>query len=184
MLDLYLSKKKAEILGSRLQQWNLLEPGTTISSFRSRNQTLAGYYGSAENICYCKDIGGLLSELGSEHNPADWRLFTDSSKTRLKTVLLHIVNIKPSIPVGYSILRKETYNTMKILLDLLEYRPTVSFLGTFHYVSTVWRNKIRAWVSLHKTETIYPNQQVNKTYSKIFDRQVWTCLHKSKIASK
>ena len=35
--DLYLSKEKAEILGSKLQQWNLLEPGTTISSFHSRN---------------------------------------------------------------------------------------------------------------------------------------------------
>ena len=38
----------------------------------------------------------------------------------------------------------------------------------------------KAWASLDKTETIYSNQQVNKTYSKIFDRQVWTCLHKSK----
>ena len=119
--DLYLSKKKAEIFGSRLQQWNLLEPGTTISSFRIRNQNLAGYYASAENICYCKDIGGLMSELGCEHNPAVWRLFIDSSKTNLKAVLLHNGNIKPSIPVGYSILRKETYNTMKILIDLLEY---------------------------------------------------------------
>ena len=73
--DLYLSKEKAEILGSGLQQWNPLEPGTTISSFPSRNQNLAGYYASAENICYCKDIGGLISELGCEHNPADWRLF-------------------------------------------------------------------------------------------------------------
>ena len=62
-----------------------------------------------------------MSELGCEHNPADWRLFIDSSKTSLKAVLLHNGNIKPSIPVGYSILRKETYNTMKILLDLLEY---------------------------------------------------------------
>ena len=51
--DLYLSKEKAEILGSRLQQWNLLEPGTTISSFCSCNQNLAGYYASAKNICYC-----------------------------------------------------------------------------------------------------------------------------------
>ena len=48
--DLYLSKEKAEILGSRLQQWNLLELGTTILSFRSRNQNLAGYYASAENM--------------------------------------------------------------------------------------------------------------------------------------
>ena len=55
--DLYLSKEKAEVLGSRLQQCNLLEPGTTILSFRSRNQNLAGYYASAENVCYCKDIG-------------------------------------------------------------------------------------------------------------------------------
>jgi len=36
-------------------------------------------------------------------------------------VLLHNGNIKPSIPVGYNILRKETYHTVKILLDLLEY---------------------------------------------------------------
>ena len=56
--DLYLSKENAEVLGSRLQQWNLLEPGTTISSFRIRNQSLSRYYASAENICYCKDIAG------------------------------------------------------------------------------------------------------------------------------
>ena len=121
MRDLYLSKEKAEISGSRLQQWNLLEPGTTISSFRSRNQNLPGYYASAENICYCKDSGGLMSKLECEHNPTDWRLFIDSSETSLKAVLLHNGSIKPSIPIGYSILRKETYNTIKILLDLLEY---------------------------------------------------------------
>ena len=60
-----------------------------------------------------------MSELECEHNPADWRLFIVSSKTSLKAVLLHNGNIKPPIPVGYSIFRKETYNTMKILLDHL-----------------------------------------------------------------
>ena len=119
--DLYPSKENAEVLGSRLQQWNLLEPERTISSFRIRNQSLARYYASAENICYCKDIEGLMTELGCEHNPAHWWLFIDSKKTSLKTVLLHNRNIKPSIPVGYSILRKVTYNTIKILLDILEY---------------------------------------------------------------
>ena len=114
--DLYLSKENAEVLGSRLQQWNLLEPGTTISSLRIRNQSLSRYYANAENICYCKDIEGLMTELGCEHNPAHWRLFIDSSKTSLKAVLLHNGNIKPSIPVGYSILRKATYDTLKILL--------------------------------------------------------------------
>ena len=72
-------------------------------------------------ICYCKDIDGLMNELGCEHNPVHWRLFIDSSKTSLKAVLLHNGNIKPSVPVGYSILKKETYNTMKTFLDLLEY---------------------------------------------------------------
>ena len=119
--DLYLSKENAEVLGSRLQQWNLLEPGTIIFSFRIRNQSLARYYASTENICYCKDIEGLMTELGCEHNPGHWRLFIDSSKTSLKAVLLHNGNIKPSIPVGYSIPRKETYDTMKILFDILEY---------------------------------------------------------------
>ena len=56
--DLYLSKENAEALGCRLQQWNLLEPGTTISSSRIRNQSLSRYYASAENISYCKDIEG------------------------------------------------------------------------------------------------------------------------------
>ena len=78
--DLYLSKENAELLGSRLQQWNLLEPGTTISSFCIRNQSLARYYASAENICYCKNIEELMTELGCEHNPAHWRLSTDSRK--------------------------------------------------------------------------------------------------------
>ena len=62
-----------------------------------------------------------MIELGCEHNPVDWRLFIDSSKTSLKAVLLHNGNTKPSIPVGYSIVRKETYDTIKILLDFLEY---------------------------------------------------------------
>ena len=114
-------KRMQKFLGSRLQQWNLLEPGTTISSFRIRNQSLSRYYASAENICYCKDIEGLMTELEYEQNSAHWRLFIDSSKTSLKAVLLHNGNIKPSIPVGYSILRKEIYDTMKILLDILEY---------------------------------------------------------------
>ena len=67
--DLHLSKENAEVLGSRLQQLNLLEPGTTIS-FCIQNQSLARYYASAENICYCKDIEGLMTEVGCEHNPA------------------------------------------------------------------------------------------------------------------
>ena len=82
--NLYLSKEKAEVLGSRLQQWNLLEAGTTISSFRSCNQNFVCYYARAQDICYCKDIDKLTIESGCEHNPVHWRLFIDSSKKSLK----------------------------------------------------------------------------------------------------
>jgi len=58
---------------------------------------------------------GMMTELGCEHNPFHWRLFIKCSKTSLKAMLLQNDNIKPSIPVGYSILRKETYHTLKIL---------------------------------------------------------------------
>ena len=96
--DLYLSKKNAEVLGSRLQQWNLLEPGTTISSFRIRNQSLTRYYASEENICYCKDIEGLMTELGCEQNPAHWRLLIDSSKTSLKPCCCTMVTSNHQFP--------------------------------------------------------------------------------------
>ena len=62
-----------------------------------------------------------MTELGCEHHPVNWRLFIDSSKTSLKAVLLHNGNIKPSIPWAVQHLQKETYRTVKILLDLLEY---------------------------------------------------------------
>jgi len=35
-----ISKNKAEVLGSRLQQWNLLEPGTTIRPCIAAMKTL------------------------------------------------------------------------------------------------------------------------------------------------
>jgi hypothetical protein len=36
--DLELSKRRAELLGSRVKQWNLLEKNVPISSFRSHQQ--------------------------------------------------------------------------------------------------------------------------------------------------
>ena len=118
--DLYLSKEKAETLGSRLQQWYLLQEGTTISSFRQRNQNLS-YYAIANDICYCTNVDGLTNDLGYEYNSAAWRLIIDSSKTSLKAVLLHNGNSKLFIPVGHRTLRKEAYSTIKVLLEQLNY---------------------------------------------------------------
>lgn len=119
--DLALPKNKAEILGSRLKQWNLVEEGTTIAHFRHRNEKLSSFFASDNGLCYCKDIDGLMHELGYEHKSSEWRLFMDSSKASLKAVLLHNGNIKPSIPVAHATQLKENYETMKLLLNILEY---------------------------------------------------------------
>lgn len=55
------------------------------------------------------------------HNPEEWRLFIDSSKTSLKAVLLHNGNEKPSIPIAHDVDRKEIYETMSSLLELIKY---------------------------------------------------------------
>jgi len=49
--DLELSKSKADLLGSRLKHWNLLEKNVRISSFRSRHQQLVP--SSERNMTLC-----------------------------------------------------------------------------------------------------------------------------------
>jgi len=68
----------------------------------------------------CTDIDGLMQTLNINHNALDWRLFIDSSKLSLKT-LLHNGNTLPSIPVGHSVYNKVSYENMKILLDAINY---------------------------------------------------------------
>jgi len=67
----------------------------------------------------CTDIDGLKQTLNINHNPLDWRRFIHSSTLSLKAVLLHNGNNLPTIPVGHSVHNKESYETMKILMDAI-----------------------------------------------------------------
>ena len=71
--DLDLSKRQAELLGSRLQGWNLLSSGTKISVFRSRHEDLTKYFNQAGSLTFCSNINGLFSALGCDHDPTEWR---------------------------------------------------------------------------------------------------------------
>lgn len=122
--DLNLSIRQSETLGSRLQEWNLLSPETTISLSRKRNKHLATFFTQNDSICYCNDINGLMNELRIAYRTNEWRLFIDGSKTSLKAVLLHNGSEYPSIPVAYSITLKETYDTMQFILNLIKYRDS------------------------------------------------------------
>ncbi|KAJ4427779.1 hypothetical protein ANN_25432 [Periplaneta americana] len=50
--DLDLSKEKAEILGSRLQQWNLLERDVRVSQYR-RHRDLLPFFEKKNNLVVC-----------------------------------------------------------------------------------------------------------------------------------
>ena len=124
--DLGLTKAKAEILSSRLKEWNLLDPSCKISKPRKRHVTFASFYTMSSDsdhppICYCTDIQGLFQEIGIVYSPSDWRLFIDSSKQSLKAVLLHNGNVHPSIPIAHSVQMKEDRESVKILLELIRY---------------------------------------------------------------
>jgi hypothetical protein len=119
--DLALTKEQSELLGSRLQQWNLLEQNCKITLFRKRDKDLLEFFSMEEGLSFCNDIYGLMNALGMTHHPNEWRLFIDSSKLSLKAVLLHIGNKYPSIPIGHTVHMKETYANMKTLLRYIEY---------------------------------------------------------------
>jgi hypothetical protein len=42
--DLYLSKQQAELLASRLKQWNLTQPNVRVTHFRKRNEDLVEWF--------------------------------------------------------------------------------------------------------------------------------------------
>jgi hypothetical protein len=120
--DLSLPKSKAELLSSRLKDWNVLDKSCKISCQRKRHEPFSQYFETNEDLCFCKDISGLFKEMNVEYKPSQWRLFVDSSSESLKAVLLHNGNEFPSIPVAHSTHMKEDYMNVKKLLDFINYQ--------------------------------------------------------------
>ncbi|KYM94050.1 hypothetical protein ALC62_15341, partial [Cyphomyrmex costatus] len=119
--DLNLSKMQAELLTSRLKNWNLLDKSTRICSYRKRHEELKPYFLQEKDLIFKKSINSVMSKLNYPYNPMDWRLFIDSSKVSLKAVLLHNGNEFSSVPIAYATEMKETHESMKILLEKIEY---------------------------------------------------------------
>ena len=85
--------------------------------YRTRHAQLEKYFAAENGVWYCSDIPGLFKQFGFEHDPAEWRLLIDSSKSSQKAVLLHNGNKKPSIPLVYADDLKETYMSMETILQ-------------------------------------------------------------------
>lgn len=119
--DLGLTKANAELLTSRLQQWNLLHDSVLVTSQRKRHQTFSCFFTLRQGLCFCHDVSGLFQAIEIPCNPHEWRLFIDSSTTSLKAVLLHNGNLLPSLPLAHSAHMKEEYPNVKNLLAALKY---------------------------------------------------------------
>lgn len=122
MRDLGLAKESAELFGSRLKSKNLLAPGTSFSWYRNREKEFVPYFAKEDDLVYSTDPSGLIEKFGINYNPDEWRLFIDSSKRSLKAVLLHNGNKYASIPLGHSVIMKETHKNLVLLLNKIKYK--------------------------------------------------------------
>ena len=77
--DLDLSQERAELLGSRLKQWNLLQLDVKVTHHRKRQQNLLSFFEKKNNLVVCFDVFGLMDCLNLNYDPIEWRLFIDSS---------------------------------------------------------------------------------------------------------
>ena len=105
--DLGLTKSNAELLTSRLKEWNLLDPSCRTSKYQKRHKTVGCFYVVSESLC--NNLCGLFNDIRIVHNPEEWRLFIDSSKRSLKAVLLLNRNQFLWIPIDYFVHLKEDY---------------------------------------------------------------------------
>ena len=123
--DLNLSKDKAELLGSRLKEKNLLNENVRIF-YRNRKEDLIKFFSDEDSLIYCNDVNKLIKAVGHKHIASEWRLFIGSNKISLKEVLLHNGNEFPSISVAYASHLKECYEVMKMLLLKINYHAHCS----------------------------------------------------------
>jgi len=67
-----LPKSKADLLGSRLQQWNLLKENVRFLVYHKRHEDLVQFFKMERGLVACTDIDGLMQTLDINHNYLDW----------------------------------------------------------------------------------------------------------------
>ena len=117
--DLGLTKSNAELLTSRLKQWNLLDDSVQITEQRKRHQSFPVFFIMQNAICFCNNVSGLFYSIGIPRIPSEWRLFIGSSSESPNAVLLHNGNKCPYLPLAHSVHLKETYENVKTVLNVL-----------------------------------------------------------------
>ena len=77
--DLNLSKKQAELLGSRLKGWNLVRRDTKVCFYHGHHEEFKDFFSLEDGVLFCNDVCFIMEVLGHEYKPDQWRLFIDLS---------------------------------------------------------------------------------------------------------
>ena len=75
--DLHLPKSKAELLASRLQQWNCLDKSAKVTVFCDRHTPFLEFFNSENNLVFSSNIDGLMAALKIDYKSDEWRFFID-----------------------------------------------------------------------------------------------------------
>ena len=109
-------------MASRLDEKQLLARDAKVTFYRNRDVEFIPFFEENDDLVYCTNTENVLLCLGVQaYNPTEWRLFLDSSKRSLKCVLLHNTNTYASIPIGHSTVLKEKHNTIKQVIEHINY---------------------------------------------------------------
>ena len=136
--DLGLTKYNAELLTSRLKQWNLLDDSVQITVQRKWHQSFSSFFTMQNAICFCNNVSGLFYSIRIPCIPSEWRLFIDSSSKSLKAVPLHNGNKYPSLPLAHSVHLKETYENVKTVMNVLKYdQYNWKVIGNFKIIASL-----------------------------------------------
>ena len=108
-------------MASGLGENGILDAGTKIAFYRDRDDFLIRFFTMEDGFVYCNNIQGLLSEMGLPvYKSNEWRLFTNSSKRKLKCVILN-GNKFACVPIRHSVIVKEHYLNVKMVWQKLRY---------------------------------------------------------------
>ena len=86
---------------------------------RGRHEDFKDFLSQEDVVMICNNVCSVMEILGHECNPDQCHLFFDISKVSLKVVLLRNGNRFPSVPLAHAANMKESYESMKLLLDKL-----------------------------------------------------------------
>ncbi|GFU22628.1 hypothetical protein TNCV_1305021 [Trichonephila clavipes] len=64
--DLNMPKQKAELLSSRLQQWNLLLPAVKVTDYRTREKNLLHFFDKKENVVVWIDVNRIFNRVATK----------------------------------------------------------------------------------------------------------------------